>query len=232
MVAWIMIHRVKLGLALLAGGAVIGGAFFFLPRSTTPPADALLITGPTPLVGRTAVSDAAVRAPLTPTLTVAPVTVYASGAVHTPGVYTLPGTARISDLLQAAGGPAPGADMDRINLAARLRDEDHVTFPYQGTPAAAAPPPVQGPAGNDPPPANTAPASAANTAPAPASVNLNTADANTLDTLPGIGPTLAGRIVAYRSTHGPFARLEAVQDVTGIGPTLFERIKPYLTLGP
>jgi competence protein ComEA len=227
-----MIHRVKLGLALLAAGTLMGGTFFVWPRSTTPPADALLITGITPLAGLTTTAGPAARASVAPTLTVAPVTVYASGAVHTPGVYTLPGTARISDLLQAAGGPAAGADLDRINLAARLRDEDHVAFAYQGSPAAAAPPLVQGPAASAPPTAGTAGGSAAAPDPAPASINLNTADAQTLDTLPGIGPALAGRIVADRNQHGPFARLEAVQDVSGIGPTLYERIKPYLTLGP
>jgi competence protein ComEA len=165
-------------------------------------------------------------------VTLATVTVYASGAVHRPGVYTLSATARISDLLQAAGGPAAGADMDRINLAERLHDEDHVAFPYQGTPAADAPPVVQGPAGSDPATGPAASAGPTSGDLAPGSINLNTADAQTLDRLPGIGPTLAGRIVAYRAKNGPFSRLEAVQNVTGIGPTLFENIKPYLTLGP
>ena len=63
-------------------------------------------------------------------------------------------------------------------------------------------------------------------------LNLNTADAIALEALPGIGPTLAARIVEYRTLHGLFARIEAVQDVPGIGPALFGRIKGLITVGP
>ena len=234
MTAWILLHRIPLGLVLLLAGTLTGLAFLFVPRGTSAPADAILISAPTPL--------AAFLTPKlpTPAATVAPtlpptLTVYASGAVLHPGVYTLVGTARVSDLLRVAGGPAPGADLEQINLAARLHDEDHVSFPYQGTPAALAPPIQHAatPAAAAPGAGAGAPASgnAAKGDPAPASINLNTADAVALAALPGIGPSLAGRIVAYRTQHGPFARLEAVQDVSGIGPALYARMAPYLTLG-
>lgn len=233
MIAWILLHRITLGLGLLLAGTLTGLAFLFVPRGTTAPADAILISDPTPLAAFATPALAAVAPTAVPTLPPA-LTVYASGAVQHPGVYTLVGTARVSDLLQVAGGPAPGADLEGINLAARLHDEDHVSFPYRGTPVTLMPPPIQraatpapaAPAGSDP----GAPAGTSSD-PAPASINLNTADSATLDRLPGIGPALAGRIIAYRTQHGPFARLEAVQDVSGIGPTLYERIKPYLTLG-
>ncbi len=236
MTAWILLHRIALGLGLLLAGTLTGLAFLFMPRGTSPPADAILISDPTPLTAFVSPTALAAVAPVPPTLPptlLSTLTVYASGAVLHPGVYTLIGTARVSDLLRIAGGPAPGADLEQINLAARLHDEDHVSFPYQGTPAALAPLPIQRaptsvlPSGSAP----TAPTKAGGGNPAPASINLNTADAAALEALPGIGPALAARIVAYRSQHGPFARLEAVQDVSGIGPALYARMAPYLTLG-
>ena len=230
MTAWILLHRLLLGLVLLLAGTLTGLAFLFVPRGTSAPADAVLISAPTPLAAfltpKLPTPAATVVPTLPPTLTV-----YASGAVLHPGVYTLVGTARVSDLLRIAGGPAPGADLEQINLAARLHDEDHVSFPYQGTPAALAPP-IQHAATPAAPPSNgKVPAKATGGDPAPASINLNTADAVALAALPGIGPSLAGHIVAYRTQHGPFARLEAVQDVSGIGPALYARMAPYLTLG-
>jgi competence protein ComEA len=63
-------------------------------------------------------------------------------------------------------------------------------------------------------------------------VNLNSAPAAALETLPGIGPALAGRIVEYRTAHGRFTRIEQIQDVPGIGPKLFDRVRAYLTVGP
>ncbi len=241
MTAWIMLHRIKLGVALLCAACLTGGALLFAPRGMAPPTDALLVTDPTPLAAgalspTASAASAPVSAPVTLTLPPA-LTVYASGAVQRPGVYTLRSTARVSDLLGVAGGPVPGADLERINLAARLHDEDHVSFPYQGTPAADMGPAIQGAstpalaaagAGGT---AGSAPGKAAKGNPAPASINLNTADVGALEALPGIGPALAGRIVAYRIQHGPFARLEAVQDVSGIGPALYARMAPYLTLG-
>ncbi|MDQ2808318.1 MAG: ComEA family DNA-binding protein [Chloroflexota bacterium] len=234
MIAWILLHRITLGLGLLLAGTLTGLAFLFVPRGTSAPADAILISDPTPLAAFATPSLAATPA-VVPTLPPA-LTVYASGAVQHPGVYTLVGTARVSDLLQVAGGPAPGADLEGINLAARLHDEDHVSFPYQGTPVTLMPPPIQRaatPAAAAPGVGSSVPVAgnAVKSDPAPASINLNTADAAALEALPGIGPSLAGRIVAYRTQHGPFARLEAVQDVSGIGPALYARMAPYLTLG-
>ena len=224
MAAWVAAHRIVLGLLLL-GLTGIGGAAGLLGWGIGgPPSGALLV------VAGDATATAPFPAPIAPGAAPAPtvtaaamlVTVYASGAVQHPGVYTLPTSARVAELLQLAGGPAPDADLDQVNLALRLHDEEHVFFPHRGTPVAA--PAAAGPAA-------AAQAAGSATAP-PAVVNLNSAPAAALETLPGIGPALAARIVEYRTAHGRFTRIEQIQDVPGIGPKLFDRVRAYVTVSP
>ena len=142
-----------------------------------------------------------------PTQTPAPVRVYVSGAVNRPGVYTLPWGALAQDALVAAGGAQASADLRRVNLARALRDGDQVDVPEQGT--------VSAPA-----------ESVERIGP----VNLNTATLEELDSLPGIGPALAGRIIAYREANGGFSSVEQIVEVSGIGATLLERLVDYLTV--
>jgi len=142
------------------------------------------------------------------------IVVYVSGAVQSPGVYTLPDGARVDDALRAAGGPAADADLARINLARRLHDEEQVYVPRQGE-------------ANPPVPAAGATSGGSTTS---GRLNINTATATELATLPGIGPALAQRIVEYRQTHGPFARIEDLKKVSGIGDKVFERIKDLITI--
>jgi competence protein ComEA len=129
--------------------------------------------------------------------------------------------------VRAAGGALAEADLDQINLSARVHDEEQIRVPRVGEPATT--PTALAPAA--PPPAAAPPAAAAPAVPAPASININSADAATLATLPGIGPVLAGRIIAYRTAHGPFAQPEDVKRVSGIGDAIFEKIRPYITTG-
>jgi competence protein ComEA len=226
MAAWVAAHRIVLGLLLL-GLTGIGGAAGLLGWGIGgPPSGAVLVvagdaTPAAPGAAPTATAAPGVPAP-TATAAAALVTVYASGAVQHPGVYTLPTSARVAELLQLAGGPAPDADLDQVNLALRLHDEEQIFFPHRGTPVA-----VPVPAGPAPP----AQSAGSATAP-PAVVNLNSAPAAALETLPGIGPALAGRIVEYRTAHGRFTRIEQIQDVPGIGPKLFDRVRAYLTVDP
>ena len=131
-----------------------------------------------------------------------PLRVYVSGAVQTPDVYALPPDSIVKDALTAAGGPSAEADLDRINLAAPLDDGQHVYVPRHGEDN----PPVQ------PPSAQRS---------GSLLVNINTADTATLETLPGIGPTIAGRIIEYRQANGPFGRIEEIMEVSGIGPATF-----------
>lgn len=152
-----------------------------------------------------------------PTPTPGPIQVYISGAVMEPDVYTLAPDAIVRDALAAAGGPATDADLDRINLAQPLADGQHVQVPHLGD----APTPAVASAGGDAPGDD---AEAALSGP----VNINTADAATLEMLPGIGPVIAARIVEYREANGPFATIEAIQNVSGIGPSKFEAIRDWI----
>jgi competence protein ComEA len=143
--------------------------------------------------------------------------VYVSGAVKNPDVYSLPVGSIVRDAMVAAGGPAGDADLDRINLAAPLSDGLQVHFPKEGEPAAA--------------PGTSRGAQASNL-PSGAPIDINTASLEELDTLSGIGPAIAQRIIDYRQSHGPFQSIEQIKDVKGIGDALFEKIKDHITVGP
>jgi competence protein ComEA len=143
--------------------------------------------------------------------------VYISGAVRTPDVYLLPPGSIVKDAVQAAGGPADDADLERINLALELYDQQQVYVPHAGESTPAVPLP-----GSVPPPAGDIPAS-------PGQVNLNTATVEQLDTLPGIGPVIAQRIVDYRTANGPFAAPQDIVNVKGIGQATYEKLQDLIT---
>jgi competence protein ComEA len=140
------------------------------------------------------------------------------GAVQQPGVYFLAHPARIADVVKAAGGLAPDADRERINLAAHIADGQQVRVPRIGDQTQTEQMPVNG--------------SSSSGSGSSGMVDLNQADGTALATLPGIGPTTAEAIVAYRRSNGPFKRIEDVQNVKGIGPALFSKIKDHLLIGP
>ena len=136
----------------------------------------------------------------------ADVVVYVSGAVVSPGVLTLPATSRVIDAITAAGGATPEADLESINLARILVDGEQIRVGVVGEP-----PPV---------------ASAGTGTDTQACVRLATATETELQTLPGIGPALAQRIISYRSTHPRLTSVDELDDVPGIGPSLIEKIRP------
>ena len=136
------------------------------------------------------------------------VVVYVSGAVASPGVLTLPASSRVIDAITAAGGATPEADLESINLARILVDGEQIRV---------------GVAGESPPPASSAAGTTAGTG---TCVRLATANEAELQTLPGIGPALAARIISYRSTHPRLSSVEELDDVPGIGPSLIEKIRP------
>lgn len=139
-----------------------------------------------------------------------PLRVYVSGAVRRPDVYVLAQDSIVKDALSAAGGPADDADLDRINLALVVADGQHVYVPRLGE----GNPPVQ-------PPANRVLTMG--------KVNVNLADLAELESLPGIGPAIAQRIIDYRQSHGPFTRVEEIMDVSGVGPATFEAVRDLIT---
>ncbi len=134
------------------------------------------------------------------------------GAVASPGVIGLPAGARLVDAIAAAGGISADADDATMNLAARVGDGEVVTIPSK-VPAT----PVQVP---------TPSTEGGVTGP----VNINTATTADLDTLPGIGPVIAERIVAYRDANGPFQSVDVLVEVDGISDTMLESLRPLVTV--
>lgn len=148
------------------------------------------------------------------------VVVHVSGAVASPEVYRLPGGSRVADALAAAGGPLPDAVLDSLNLARPLTDGEQVVVPVVGAPVTGAAAPAPGAAGA------LSPATRPD-----GKLDLNRATTGELDTLPGIGPVLAERIVSYREEHGPFKAVGRLRDVPGIGEKTFQRLAPLLAVG-
>lgn len=129
--------------------------------------------------------------------------VHVAGAVRRPGVYRLGAGARVQDAVRRAGGPTPKADVNAINLAALLQDGVQVVVPAKGPAGAVAAASVAVGVPDGPP---------------AAPVNLNTATAEQLDTLDGVGPSTAQKILDYRRQHGGFRTVEDLGQISGIGP--------------
>ncbi|NTU78180.1 MAG: ComEA family DNA-binding protein [Chloroflexales bacterium] len=140
--------------------------------------------------------------------------VYVSGAVPHPDVYLLPPGARVKDAVVAAGGLTPDAAVEQLNLAEALSDAAHIHVPTMVE--ATAPGPAEPAAGSD----------------SAGLLDLNRATAADLEDLPGIGATLAERIVARRAEAGPYSAVEELREVTGIGEKLYSQIAPLLTVKP
>ncbi len=139
-----------------------------------------------------------------------PVVVHVVGLVRHPGVYRLPAGSRARDAVRQAGGARPRADLDSVNLAALLADGEQVRVPERPAPGVV---------------------SGGSAAAGPAAiVHLNSATADDLDALDGIGPSLAERIVAYRVAHGGFRSVDELDEVSGIGPVRLEELRPQLAL--
>ena len=154
------------------------------------------------------------------------VTVHVAGAVRRPGVYRLGPGARVDDALRRAGGPRPRADMAAVNLAAKLEDGRQVLVPQRVSGAAGAAPGGPAPAGAP----GGSPASGQPGGPPAAPVNLNSATLEQLDTLDGVGPGIAQRIIDYREQHGGFGRVDELAEVPGIGDKRMATLRPLVTV--
>jgi competence protein ComEA len=127
-----------------------------------------------------------------------------TGAVNTPGVYTLTASSRVIDAIKAAGGSAPEADLSTINLARVLADGEQIYVDAAVTNSKGV---------------------RVSTTKRSGPININRATVGDFDSLDGIGPVIANRIVSYRKTHGPFITVEDLQKVSGIGAAKFAQIK-------
>ena len=145
-----------------------------------------------------------------------------TGLVSKPGVVTLPGGSRVADAIAAAGGADPKADVTGMNLAALLADGDSIVV--TDTPAV-----QSGPGATNGVP-GTGPGTAAATGPPGGLIDLNSADASALDTLPGVGPVMAANILAWRQANGRFTSIQQLQEISGIGPSRFAQISSLVTV--
>jgi competence protein ComEA len=130
--------------------------------------------------------------------------VHVAGAVRSPGVYRLRDGERVQDAVRRAGGPRAGADVNAINLAAKVADGQQVVVPRRGAAVAA--------------PGGAGVGAGEAGGPPQAPVSLNTATAEQLDTLDGVGPATANKILEYRRQHGGFRSIDDLGEIPGIGP--------------
>jgi competence protein ComEA len=189
-------HRRLLLAAAVALVLLLLAARFILPAGTTTPAAPL---PPPPAPGTSATGPSGAR-----------VVVDVVGAVRQPGLYRLGPGSRIADAVARAGGATPKADLAQVNLAAPVADGEQVVVPKRGLAAAA-------------PSAGAGSAAAAGTPTAP--VQLSTATLEQLDSLPGIGPVTAQKILDYRTKHGAFSSVDELDAVPGIGPARLDQLR-------
>jgi competence protein ComEA len=146
----------------------------------------------------------------------AEIRVYVTGAVHTPGVYTMHDGDRIVDAVEVAGGPSPDADTEAVNFAQRLHDEGQVHVPRVGESASDLPAPL------------TSAAATASVDP----ININRADANLLRTLPGIGSQRADGIIASRQRDGALKTTDELVRRRLLPQSVYEEVKALIVTGP
>lgn len=155
-----------------------------------------------------------------PTATPAPIQVLIKGQIVNPGVYSLNKEARLFDLIELAGGFTPSADENRVNDVFILRDGDYFFIP----------------ALDEKIPETARNASVNNLIDNPLNfeypLDINTASQEALESLPGIGPSKAAEIIAYRDLLGPFISVDDLLNVPGIGPSILESIREYLVIEP
>lgn len=192
----------------LAVIAVVVGGTWLLKASPSRPEDALPFATHAPTT--TTITPATI-----PSTTIASsIIVYVAGSVVAPGIYQLAVSARVNDAVIAAGGAGTNADLDVVNLAAAVHDGERVYVPAVGE---AIPPVIEAaPAGGGSSPAEP--------------VNINSATADQLDVLPGVGPATAAAIVTHRLQHGPFQTVEQLGDVRGIGPAKLDALRGLVTV--
>ena len=152
------------------------------------------------------------------------ITVYITGAVANPGVISLDSNMRLDDALKKLGGTTKDADINRINLAMKLEDSQHYIIPYIGQ--------EDDPSQKDMQASNNSSDSAGNLANSSSAsnlqdskININSADESQLETISGVGPSTAKKIIDYREKEGKFSSIEDIKNVSGIGDKKFESMK-------
>ncbi len=188
---------------VLVLGLLLGGLLIWRGRPASEPLPTVQRSGPP-------VSAASVS-PTASSTSGSTLVVHVAGAVRRPGLVQLRAGARVADAVAAAGGAARNAELASVNLARPVVDGEQLVVLARGEgPAAAAPPAAGGPASSGAP------------------IDLNSATLEQLDTLPGVGPVLAQRILDWRAEHGRFGSTDELREVSGIGEATFADIKPLV----
>lgn len=206
-------HHLVVVAIVLALGALVAG--YSVTRAKAVPVTAPVVIQPdrTPVAVEPGPGPVAATTPTAP-----PVRVHVVGEVGHPGVHTLPQGARVVDAIEAAGGLTQSAKPGELNLAQVLADGQQIVV---GSGKVASE--VRGAE-------SSAGAGGGAATGAGGKVSLNTATVAQLDSLPGVGPVTAEKILAWRTQHGRFTRVEELQEVPGIGPKTFAEIAPHVTV--
>lgn len=203
----------------LAVVVVAVGVRYLIPTGgDAPPSGERLVLAPAPSPPPSGAADLPVGSPGASS----EVVVHVCGAVRSPGVIRLPQGSRVSDALDLAGGASGKAELAGVNLAARVADGQQIVVPERpATGAAAGQPAVAGTSGGG---------AAAGSPTAGALVNINTASLAELDTLEGVGPSTAQKIIDYRTANGGFRSIDELRNVSGIGDARFAAIEDAITV--
>jgi competence protein ComEA len=210
-------------LVLLVAVALVLGLRVAWARSSAKPQPVAAAAHATPggLVARTVPAAFASTGTVALPTAAGVLLVHVVGQVRRPGVVRLPPGSRVLDAVQAAGGATSSADLNHLNLARPAADGEQILVPKPGESI---------PVGGVPGAGGGVPGSAVQGSPGGGSagglVDLNTADATALDSLPGVGPVIAQRILDWRTQHGRFSSVDELGEVSGIGDKLLAQIGP------
>jgi len=202
--------KITIAVAALAAGVVLGIGILTLRNREIPAPIRIVPPEPTQTSS--------------PTMTPSPMQVFVSGEVLFPDVYGLAPGSRIKQLVEAAGGFTDNANTTAVNMAQPLADGVHVHIPAEGDPV------------STPNSVLTEPARLPNSGENDLGVgggviNINTAELQELETLPGIGPVTAQKIIDYRAANGAFPDIAAIMEVSGIGQGMFDKIDLLISIG-
>lgn len=206
--------------AIAALVVAVGVRYVIKPGASGAAGGQALVLAPASPAASGAASSAASSARVvaaSPSSAAADVVVYVCGAVKAPGIVRVPAGARVTDALELAGGPSARAELTAVNLAAKVSDGEQIVVPARGQSA----PAVAATAGA---------ATVAGPAVPAAPVNINTATAEQLDALVGVGPATAQKIIDYRVANGPFKTIDDIKNVSGIGDAKFAAMKDNITV--
>jgi competence protein ComEA len=207
---------------LVAVAVVLGIRVAWASSSAKPESIAAAAHGPPGgLMSRTVPAAFASSGPTVPPTAASVLLVHVVGQVRSPGVVRLPAGSRVLDAVKAAGGALRSADLNHLNLARVVVDGEQIVVPKPGEVL-----PAAGASGAPGTGAGAAGQGSTGGGPAGGLVDLNTADAAALDSLPGVGPVLSQRILDWRTQHGRFSSVDELGEVSGIGDKLLAQIGP------